>query len=71
MPMYAFCDSAIQSGAIKPTDLTASQVQGLVHRKDAKIAALAKTALAAAVYEFDVKNRFQGHPVMVTATIQF
>ncbi|BCT93205.1 hypothetical protein LYSHEL_22280 [Lysobacter helvus] len=23
------------------------------------------------LYEFDVKNRFQGHPIMVTATIQF
>jgi len=40
---------AVQAGAIKATDLSASQVQSLVHHKDAKVVALAKTALAAVI----------------------
>ncbi len=38
--------AAIQSGAIKASDLSASQVQSLAQHKDAKIAALAKNVLA-------------------------
>jgi putative membrane-bound dehydrogenase-like protein len=41
--------TAIQSGAIQPTELAASQVQSLTQHKEAKIAALAKTALAAVI----------------------
>ncbi len=40
---------AVQSGSIKPTELTASQVQSLVHHKDAKVVALAKIALASVI----------------------
>ena len=40
---------AIQAGKIKPTDLTALQVQSLAKHKDAKVAALAKTALASVI----------------------
>jgi putative membrane-bound dehydrogenase-like protein len=40
---------AIQSGAIQPTDLTASQVQSLANHRDAKIAAVAKAALASVI----------------------
>ncbi len=38
--------TAVQSGTIKASDLSASQVQSLARHKDTKIAALAKTALA-------------------------
>jgi len=40
---------AVQSGVVKADGLPASQVQSLVQHKDAKIAALAKTALAAVI----------------------
>lgn len=41
--------TAIQTNAIKAGDLSASQVQSLVQHKDAKIAALAKIALASVI----------------------
>ena len=37
---------AIQVGTIKPTDIPAAQVQALAHHKSAKLAALARAALA-------------------------
>lgn len=40
---------AAKAGEVKATDLSASQVQALVHHKDAKVAALAKTALASVI----------------------
>ena len=40
---------AIQSGAIKPDELPASQVQRLVENKNTRIAALARTALASVI----------------------
>ena len=39
----------VQSGSIKPQDFTALQVQGILHSKDAKVAALAKQALASVI----------------------
>ncbi len=41
--------ASIQSGAIQPGELPASQVQNLVQHKDAKIVALAKNALASVI----------------------
>jgi putative membrane-bound dehydrogenase-like protein len=40
---------AVQAGAIKPRELSASQVQALAHHKNQKISGLAKTALAAVI----------------------
>ncbi|MDB6074072.1 MAG: putative rane-bound dehydrogenase domain protein, partial [Verrucomicrobiaceae bacterium] len=40
---------AVQSGSIKATDFTASQVQALVHHKDSKVTVLAKKALASVI----------------------
>ena len=40
---------AVQAGAIKPADLTASQVQSMVQHKNRSVAALAKTALATVI----------------------
>ena len=40
---------AIQAGAIKAAELTASQVQSMVQHKNANLAALAKTALATVI----------------------
>ena len=40
---------AVEAGTIKPTDFTASQVQGLLHSKDAKVVAAAKTALVSVI----------------------
>lgn len=39
----------LESKAIKPSDLSASQVQSLVHHKSEKVAALAKTVLASVI----------------------
>jgi putative heme-binding domain-containing protein len=39
----------IQAGAIKPAELPAAEVQALVHHKNPKVAALAKTALASVI----------------------
>ena len=40
---------AVKAGRIKPTDLSAAQVQALAHHKTARIATLAKTALASVI----------------------
>jgi putative heme-binding domain-containing protein len=50
--MFARDDRAIallESDAIKPTDLTASQVQSLVHHKSAKVSDVAKKVLASMI----------------------
>ena len=50
--MFARDERAIallESGIIKPTDLTASQVQSLVHHKSAKVADVAKKVLASVI----------------------
>ena len=41
--------NAIKSGAIKPTELPAAQVQSLTHHKNSTVAALAQTALASVI----------------------
>ncbi len=40
---------AVQAGAVKPEELSASQVQSLAQRKNAAVAQLAKTALASVI----------------------
>jgi putative heme-binding domain-containing protein len=40
---------AVQKGTIKPTELSASQVQSLAHHKNQKVAGLAKNALASVI----------------------
>jgi putative membrane-bound dehydrogenase-like protein len=40
---------AVQKGTIKPVDFSAAQVQGLAHHKNAKVAALARTALVSVI----------------------
>lgn len=50
--MFSREDRAIallESGTIKPADLTASQVQSLVHHKSAKVAEVAKKVLASVI----------------------
>lgn len=50
--MFARDDRAIAllgSGAVKPTDLSASQVQSLVHHKSTKVADVAKKVLASVI----------------------
>lgn len=50
--MFARDDRAVsllESGVVKPTELTVSQVQTLVHHKNAKVSAVAKRVLASVI----------------------
>ncbi len=58
--------TAIDSGVIPPTELSASQVQSLAQHKDAKIAALAKRALASVLPPSRAETVAKFQPALAT-----